>query len=113
MIYNGVTDWLYEGIFWKVKVPTPNGTVAEEILYTDSAIWVSPGLSVFAFASFNDSLVAEYLIPSMTSRWAPVGLRYPTAGGTNPEVTLTVMQLLSAGVGKQWRILPPQEVFNR
>jgi len=96
LIYNGVTDWLYE----------------EEILYTDSAIWVSPGLSVFAFASFNDSLVAEYLIPSMTGRWAPVGLRYPTAGGTNPEVTLTVMQLLSAGVGKQWRILPPQEVFN-
>ena len=88
-------------------------TFSEEVLYTDSAIWLSPGLSVFVFASFNDSLVSEYLIPSMTGRWAPVRLRYPRAGGVNPEVTLTVMQLLNIGIGKQWRILPPQEVFNR
>jgi hypothetical protein len=96
LVYNGVTDWLYE----------------EEILYTDRALWVSPGLSLFAFASFNDSAVSEYLIPSMTGRWAPVRLRYPQAGGPNPEVALTVMELLNAGLGRQWRIQPPQELFN-
>ena len=85
----------------------------EEVLYTDSAIWISPGLSLFAFASFNDSLVSEYLIPSMTGRWAPVRIRYPQAGGVNPEVTLTVMQLLNDGIGKQRRIQPPQELSNR
>ena len=88
-------------------------TFSEEVLYTDSAIWLSPGLSFFAFASFNDSLVSEYLIPCMTGRWVPVRIRYPRAGGVNPEVTLTIMQLFNDGIGKQWRIQPPQEVSNR
>ena len=115
MIYNGVTDWLYEGKRETcVRCIERNMlTVSEEVLYTDSAIWVSPGLSLFAFASFNDSSVSEYLIPSMTGRWPPVSLRYPRAGGVNPEVSLTVMQLLNTGRGKQWSVQPPLEVFNR
>ena len=115
MVYNGVTDWLYEGeMKTRAKDVAENlFAVSEEVLYTDSAIWVSPGLSLFAFASFNDSSVSEYLIPSMTGRWSPVSLRYPRAGGVNPEVSLTVMQLLNTGRGKQWNVQPPIEVFNR
>ena len=90
-----------------------NVFVSEEVLYSDSAMWVSPGLSLFAFASFNDSLVEEYIMPSMTGRWPPVSLRYPRAGGVNPEVTLTVVQLHNTNMGKRWIIQPPQEVLNR
>ena len=85
----------------------------EEILYTDKALWVSPDLALFAFASFNDSDVSEHLLPSMTGSWATTRLRYPLPGGANPEVIITVMQLLNTGVGKQWRIQPPLELVNR
>ena len=85
----------------------------EEILYTDKALWVSPDLALFAFASFNDSAVSEHLLPSMTGSWATTRLRYPLPGGANPEVIITVMQLLNTGVGKQWRIQPPLELVNR
>ena len=87
--------------------------IPEEILYTDRALWVSPDLALFAFASFNDSAVSEHLIPSMTGRWSTTRLRYPLPGGANPEVILTVMQLLNTGVGKHWRIQPPLELGNR
>ena len=87
--------------------------ITEEILYTDRALWVSPGQDLFAFASFNDDGVAEHLIPSMTGRWGTTRVSYPRPGGDNPLVSLTVMQLLNTGAGKQWRVQPPPELGNR
>ena len=108
-----MTDWLYEGMTNTTDANDGYFNFFRGSFVHNSAIWISPGLSLFAFASFNDSLVSEYLIPSMNGRWAPVRLRYPRAGCVNPEVTLNVMKLLNDEIGKQWRIQPPQEVSNR
>ncbi|XP_046386963.1 inactive dipeptidyl peptidase 10-like isoform X2 [Ischnura elegans] len=88
VIFNGVTDWLYE----------------EEILNTHRALWFSPDGRWIVYATFNDSQVGEMRFPFYGGGSNGVGaprypqirsLRYPKAGTPNPVVTLWALELSS------------------
>lgn len=71
----------------------------EEILGTNSAIWMSNDGHMMVFASFNDTLVEElrfpwYGSPSEDRLYPDIrSLRYPKPGTRNPKVRLTVADL--------------------
>jgi dipeptidyl-peptidase-4 len=84
VIYNGVPDWVYE----------------EEVLGTGSALWFSPDGKKIAFASFNDTLVDEFIYftygnPGDLEDQYPteVRIRYPKVGRKNPDVTTSIADL--------------------
>ncbi|KAM4025880.1 inactive dipeptidyl peptidase 10 [Anomaloglossus baeobatrachus] len=79
IIYNGISDWLYE----------------EELLHTHIAHWWSPDGERLAFLSINDSAVPNMIIPQYTGSLYPLGKQfpYPKAGQTNPTVKLFVVNL--------------------
>ncbi|XP_037343583.2 inactive dipeptidyl peptidase 10-like [Pungitius pungitius] len=79
IIFNGITDWLYE----------------EEVLHTQVAHWWSPDSSRLAYLSINDSLVPNMLLPRLTGALYPRGKEYPypKMGQTNPTVRLYVVTL--------------------
>ncbi|XP_072379446.1 inactive dipeptidyl peptidase 10 isoform X2 [Diabrotica undecimpunctata] len=100
VVSHGVPDWLYE----------------EEILGTNSAIWMSRDGMLMVFASFNDSLVEELRFPWYGSikdgRLYPDirSLRYPKPGTRNPQVVLTVADLADTSNIKMKPVLPPNVI---
>ncbi|XP_033473242.2 inactive dipeptidyl peptidase 10-like [Epinephelus lanceolatus] len=94
MIFNGITDWLYE----------------EEVLLTQVAHWWSPDGSRLAYLTFNDSLVPNMLLPRFTGSLYPRGKEYPypKMGQINPIVRLYVVTLDGSSVTTELR--PPDSL---
>lgn len=79
VIYNGLSDWLYE----------------EEILKSHIAHWWSPDGTRLAYATINDSRVPLMELPSYTGSVYPTvkPYHYPKAGFENPSISLHVIGL--------------------
>ncbi|KAL1786315.1 dipeptidyl peptidase 4 [Sigmodon hispidus] len=81
LIYNGITDWVYE----------------EEIFGAYSALWWSPNSTFIAYAQFNDTGVPhiEYSFYSDESLQYPrtVWIPYPKAGAVNPTVKFFIVNI--------------------
>uniref|UniRef100_A0A3Q3BHE4 A-type potassium channel modulatory protein DPP6 n=1 Tax=Kryptolebias marmoratus TaxID=37003 RepID=A0A3Q3BHE4_KRYMA len=79
VIFNGLTDWLYE----------------EEIFHSHIAHWWSPDGARLAYATINDTLVPKMELPMFTGSPYPMGKEYPypKAGEENPVITLYVVNL--------------------
>lgn len=79
IIFNGISDWLYE----------------EMVLHTQVAHWWSPDGSRLAYFTINDSLVPTMLLPRFTGSLYPRGKQYPypKMGQVNPAVRLYVVTL--------------------
>uniref|UniRef100_A0A8C2AUJ9 Dipeptidyl-peptidase 10 (Non-functional) n=1 Tax=Cyprinus carpio TaxID=7962 RepID=A0A8C2AUJ9_CYPCA len=94
VIYNGITDWLYE----------------EEVLHTHVAHWWSPDGERLAFLVLNDSLVPNMVLPTFTGSTYPKGKQYPypKAGQPNPMVKLFVVNLY--GPTHTLELTPPDEL---
>ncbi|KAG8000792.1 Inactive dipeptidyl peptidase 10, partial [Nibea albiflora] len=77
IIFNGITDWLYE----------------EQVLHTQVAHWWSPDGSRLAYLTINNSLVPNMLLPSFTGSLYPRGKEYPypKMGQINPTARLYVV----------------------
>ncbi|XP_037645724.1 inactive dipeptidyl peptidase 10-like [Sebastes umbrosus] len=96
VIYNGLTDWLYE----------------EEVLHTQAAHWWSPDSSRMAYLTINDSLVPNMLLPRFTGSLYPRGKEYPypKMGQINPTVRLYVVTLDGSSVTNELR---PPDSFEK
>ncbi|KAM6984943.1 inactive dipeptidyl peptidase 10-like [Aplochiton taeniatus] len=79
IVFNGITDWLYE----------------EEVLHSHAAHWWSPDGSRLAYLSINDTLVPNMFLPRFTGSLYPRGHQYPypKMGQVNPTVKLFVVTL--------------------
>uniref|UniRef100_A0A8C5A6M3 A-type potassium channel modulatory protein DPP6 n=1 Tax=Gadus morhua TaxID=8049 RepID=A0A8C5A6M3_GADMO len=79
VIFNGLSDWLYE----------------EEIFQSHIAHWWSPDGARLAYATINDTLVPKMELPMFTGIPYPTGkeYHYPKAGEENPVITLYVVNL--------------------
>uniref|UniRef100_A0A8C9RE46 A-type potassium channel modulatory protein DPP6 n=1 Tax=Scleropages formosus TaxID=113540 RepID=A0A8C9RE46_SCLFO len=79
VIFNGLSDWLYE----------------EEIFQTHIAHWWSSDGARLAYATINDTLVPQMEIPMFTGSAYPTGkeYHYPKAGEENPMIYLYVVNL--------------------
>ncbi|KAJ8010672.1 hypothetical protein DPEC_G00077540 [Dallia pectoralis] len=79
VIFNGLTDWLYE----------------EEIFQNHIAHWWSPDGARLAYATINDTMVPKMEIPMFTGTSYPTGreYHYPKAGEENPVISLYVVNL--------------------
>uniref|UniRef100_A0A8D0L245 A-type potassium channel modulatory protein DPP6 n=1 Tax=Sphenodon punctatus TaxID=8508 RepID=A0A8D0L245_SPHPU len=79
VIFNGLSDWLYE----------------EEILKTHIAHWWSPDGTRLAYATINDSRVPTMEIPVYTGSLYPTvkTYHYPKVGMENPSISLHVIGL--------------------
>lgn len=102
VIYNGVTDWVYE----------------EEVFSAYSALWWSPNGTFLAYAQFNDTEVPliEYSFYSDESLQYPKTVRipYPKAGAENPTVKFFVVdtRTLSPNASvTSYQIVPPASVL--
>uniref|UniRef100_A0A8C5E369 Dipeptidyl peptidase like 10 n=1 Tax=Gouania willdenowi TaxID=441366 RepID=A0A8C5E369_GOUWI len=92
VIFNGITDWLYE----------------EEILQTHVAHWWSPDGERLAFLVLNNTLVPNMVLPRFTGTTYPKGKSYPypKAGQPNPAVKLYVVNLY--GPTHTLELMPPE-----
>ncbi|XP_030604533.1 inactive dipeptidyl peptidase 10-like isoform X2 [Archocentrus centrarchus] len=97
VIFNGLTDWLYE----------------EEILHSYLAHWWSPDGERLAFLTINDTLVPNMVLPQFTGSTYPRGLQYPypMAGHINPTVKLSVVNLVGAPHTQE--LQPPDQLALR
>ncbi|XP_046879919.1 LOW QUALITY PROTEIN: dipeptidyl aminopeptidase-like protein 6 [Hypomesus transpacificus] len=79
VIFNGLSDWLYE----------------EEILQTHMAHWWSPDGARLAYATINNTMVPRMEVPMFTGTLYPTGkeYHYPKAGEENPVISLYVVNL--------------------
>ncbi|XP_072268686.1 A-type potassium channel modulatory protein DPP6 isoform X1 [Pyxicephalus adspersus] len=79
VIFNGLSDWLYE----------------EEIFKSHIAHWWAPDGARLAYATINDTKVPTMEIPVYTGSVYPTvkNYHYPKAGFENPVVTLHVVNL--------------------
>ncbi|XP_071387429.1 A-type potassium channel modulatory protein DPP6-like isoform X1 [Centroberyx affinis] len=79
VIFNGLSDWLYE----------------EEIFQSHVAHWWSPDGARLAYATINDTMVPKMELPMFTGIPYPTGkeYHYPKAGEENPVITLYVVNL--------------------
>ncbi|XP_029980044.1 inactive dipeptidyl peptidase 10-like [Sphaeramia orbicularis] len=79
VVFNGITDWLYE----------------EEVLHTQVAHWWSPDGSRLAYLTINSSEVPNMFLPRFTGSLYPRGKEYPypKMGQANPTITLSVVTL--------------------
>ncbi|XP_030623298.1 dipeptidyl aminopeptidase-like protein 6 isoform X2 [Chanos chanos] len=79
VIFNGLSDWLYE----------------EEIFQSHIAHWWSPDGARLAYATINDTLVPKMELPMFTGTPYPTGkeYHYPKAGEENPVISLYVVNL--------------------
>ncbi|KAL7031758.1 hypothetical protein ACKWTF_007126 [Chironomus riparius] len=106
LIYNGVTDWLYQ----------------EEVLKSQKAIWSSNDGLLLLYASFNDTNVGQMVYPwfssnklvlqagGLTSKGSfpdAQSIRYPTPGTLNPEVTLWLLDLTNFTDVQKYEIKQP------
>lgn len=71
LIYNGITDWLYQGehLSSSLAVPAFNflSFIAEEILKSQKAVWGSNDGSMLLYATFNDTNVGQMKYPWFSS----------------------------------------------
>uniref|UniRef100_A0A8C8GEF9 Dipeptidyl peptidase like 10 n=1 Tax=Oncorhynchus tshawytscha TaxID=74940 RepID=A0A8C8GEF9_ONCTS len=97
VIFNGITDWLYE----------------EEILQSHIAHWWSPDGERLAFLVLNDTLVPNMALPRFTGASYPKGKQYPypKAGQPNPTVKLYVVNLY--GPTHTQELTPPDSLKLR
>nr|XP_033802752.1 inactive dipeptidyl peptidase 10 isoform X2 [Geotrypetes seraphini] len=97
IIFNGITDWLYE----------------EEILHSHIAHWWSPDGEQLAFLMINDSLVPNMVIPRFTGSLYPKAKQYPypKAGQMNPVIKLYVVNLY--GPTHTLELMPPDGFKSR
>ncbi|XP_058153568.1 A-type potassium channel modulatory protein DPP6 isoform X2 [Dasypus novemcinctus] len=93
VIYNGLSDWLYE----------------EEILKTHIAHWWSPDGTRLAYATINDSRVPLMELPTYTGSIYPTvkPYHYPKAGCENPSISLHVIGL--NGPTHDLEMMPPDD----
>ncbi|KAM4606773.1 A-type potassium channel modulatory protein DPP6 [Polymixia lowei] len=79
VIFNGLSDWLYE----------------EEIFQSHIAHWWSPDGARLAYATINDTMVPKMELPMFTGIPYPTGkeYHYPKAGEDNPVISLYVVNL--------------------
>ncbi|KAM5205512.1 A-type potassium channel modulatory protein DPP6 isoform 2-T2 [Hipposideros larvatus] len=93
VIYNGLSDWLYE----------------EEILKTHIAHWWSPDGTRLAYATINDSRVPIMELPTYTGAVYPTvkPYHYPKAGCENPSISLHVIGL--NGPTHDLEMMPPDD----
>uniref|UniRef100_A0A673LCL9 A-type potassium channel modulatory protein DPP6 n=1 Tax=Sinocyclocheilus rhinocerous TaxID=307959 RepID=A0A673LCL9_9TELE len=79
VIFNGLSDWLYEA----------------EIFKSHIAHWWSPDGARLAYATINDTLVPKMEIPMFTGSIYPTARQYhyPKAGEENPIISLYVVNL--------------------
>ncbi|XP_048029838.1 LOW QUALITY PROTEIN: dipeptidyl aminopeptidase-like protein 6 [Megalobrama amblycephala] len=79
VIFNGLSDWLYEA----------------EIFKSHIAHWWSPDGARLAYATINDTLVPKMEIPMFTGSVYPTARQYhyPKAGEENPVISLYVVNL--------------------
>ncbi|XP_070694436.1 inactive dipeptidyl peptidase 10-like [Pempheris klunzingeri] len=96
VIFNGITDWLYE----------------EEVLHTQVAHWWSPDGSRLAYLTINDSLVPTMLLPRFTGSLYPRGKEYPypKMGQINPTVRLYVVTVDGSSLTAELR---PPDSFEK
>ncbi|KAM3862172.1 inactive dipeptidyl peptidase 10-like [Diretmus argenteus] len=96
VVYNGISDWLYE----------------EEVLHTPAAHWWSPDGSRLAYLTINDTLVPNMLLPRFTGSLYPKGKQYPypKMGQINPTVKLYIVTLDG---GSQTTELRPPDSFEK
>uniref|UniRef100_A0A4X2L065 Dipeptidyl peptidase like 10 n=1 Tax=Vombatus ursinus TaxID=29139 RepID=A0A4X2L065_VOMUR len=97
IIFNGISDWLYE----------------EELLHSHIAHWWSPDGERLAFLMINDSLVPNMVIPRFTGGLYPKAKQYPypKAGQVNPTVKLYVVNLY--GPTHTLELMPPDSFKSR
>ncbi|XP_053273487.1 inactive dipeptidyl peptidase 10 [Pleuronectes platessa] len=97
VIFNGLSDWLYE----------------EEILRSHLAHWWSPDGERLAFLTIDDTRVPNMALPQFTGSTYPKGLQYPypMAGQTNPAVKLSLVNLFGATHTQE--LLPPDQLRHR
>ncbi|KAM8791981.1 dipeptidyl peptidase 4 [Rhynchonycteris naso] len=99
VIYNGVTDWVYE----------------EEIFNTHSALWWSPNGTFLAYAQFNDTNVPhiEFSVYSDESLQYPKTMKipYPKAGTPNPTVKFFIVNTDNPISTDSVQILAPASVL--
>ncbi|XP_053464738.1 dipeptidyl aminopeptidase-like protein 6 isoform X2 [Nycticebus coucang] len=93
VVYNGLSDWLYE----------------EEILKTHIAHWWSPDGTRLAYATINDSRVPLMELPTYTGSVYPTvkPYHYPKAGCENPSISLHVIGL--NGPTHELEMMPPDD----
>ncbi|XP_004372812.1 dipeptidyl aminopeptidase-like protein 6 isoform X1 [Trichechus manatus latirostris] len=93
VIYNGLSDWLYE----------------EEILKTHIAHWWSPDGTRLAYATINDSRVPLMELATYTGSVYPTvkPYHYPKAGCENPSISLHVIGL--SGPTHDLEMVPPDD----
>ncbi|XP_061095141.1 dipeptidyl aminopeptidase-like protein 6 isoform X1 [Conger conger] len=79
VVFNGLSDWLYE----------------EEIFQTHIAHWWSPDGARLAYATIDDTPVPKMEIPMFTGSLYPTGreYHYPKAGEENPIINVSVVNL--------------------
>ncbi|XP_051542786.1 dipeptidyl aminopeptidase-like protein 6 isoform X3 [Myxocyprinus asiaticus] len=79
VIFNGLSDWLYE----------------VEIFKSHIAHWWSPDGARLAYATINDTLVPKMELPMFTGSVYPTARQYhyPKAGEENPIISLYVVNL--------------------
>ncbi|XP_034550115.1 inactive dipeptidyl peptidase 10-like isoform X1 [Notolabrus celidotus] len=96
VIFNGITDWLYE----------------EEVLHTQVAHWWSPDGSRLAYLTINDTMVPTMLLPRFTGSLYPRGKEYPypKMGQINPTVRLYVVTVDGSSITTELR---PPDSFER
>uniref|UniRef100_UPI00398EB3B1 A-type potassium channel modulatory protein DPP6 isoform X1 n=2 Tax=Pristiophorus japonicus TaxID=55135 RepID=UPI00398EB3B1 len=93
VIFNGLSDWLYE----------------EELLKTNIAHWWSPDGARLAYATINDSRVPAMEIPMYLTSLYPTArvYHYPKAGQENPTISLYVVNL--NGPAHTREMIPPED----
>uniref|UniRef100_A0A3P9JVI7 Dipeptidyl-peptidase 10 (Non-functional) n=1 Tax=Oryzias latipes TaxID=8090 RepID=A0A3P9JVI7_ORYLA len=96
VVFNGITDWLYE----------------VEVLHSQAAHWWSPDGSKLAYLTINDSLVPTMFLPRFTGSLYPQGkeYRYPKMGQTNPQVSLHIVTLDGSSLTEEIR---PPDCFHQ
>ncbi|XP_051970839.1 dipeptidyl aminopeptidase-like protein 6 isoform X2 [Xyrauchen texanus] len=79
VIFNGLSDWLYEAEIFKYHI----------------AHWWSPDGARLAYATINDTLVPKMELPMFTGSVYPTARQYhyPKAGEENPIISLYVVNL--------------------
>ncbi|KAM6979334.1 inactive dipeptidyl peptidase 10-like [Tautogolabrus adspersus] len=96
LVFNGITDWLYE----------------EEVLHTQTAHWWSPDGSRLAYLNINNTLVPTMLLPRFTGSLYPRGKEYPypKMGQINPSVRLYVVTVDGSSITTELR---PPDSFEK
>ncbi|MEJ1279555.1 dipeptidylpeptidase 6 [Cricetulus griseus] len=93
VVYNGLSDWLYEEEIWKSHI----------------AHWWSPDGTRLAYATINDSRVPLMELPTYTGSVYPTvkPYHYPKAGSENPSISLHVIGL--SGPTHDLEMIPPDD----